>query len=109
MTEEQLRAWLAPSGGRGGAALFTDQSFVVAVLRDIYLEEDLVTRWLAAPRGENARESAMDLLSQGDAAGVRQAAVQEWNSAMRGARRMDPRGPVRYTTLDRHRMDYEHS
>lgn len=107
MTEEQLRTWLAPSEGGGGAALFTDLSFVVAVLRDLYLEEDDVRRWLEAPRGANA--SAMDLLSRGDSAGVRQAAVQEWNSVMCGGRRMDPHGPFRYTTLDRHRMDYEHS
>ena len=91
MTEQELRAWLATSESPS----FTDESFVVAVLRDIYIEEDQVRHWLNEARPELAGETATTLLARGDGEAVRRAAVRHWNLAVqRMHRRVSRYAPI---------------
>ena len=83
MTEQELRAWLATSESPS----FTDDAFVLALLRDIYIEEDQVRHWLDEPRRELGGETARVLLARGNGDAVRRAAVRHWNLAIQRVHR----------------------
>lgn len=69
----QLEAWLMGSNGSSG------EEFVLAVLRDIYMAETDIARWLAIPRQEFDGCSARSLLRTHRALEVELLAVREWN------------------------------
>ena len=54
--------------------------FVLAVLRDIYANEDDVTRWLNTPHNELGGQEAVDLLSLGRHSEVESVLVDHWNA-----------------------------
>ena len=54
--------------------------FVLAVLRDIYVDEWEVKRWLNTPHNELGGRSAVDLLSAGCVADVESVLVEHWNA-----------------------------
>jgi len=54
--------------------------FVLAVLRDIYEQEEDVMRWLNTPHVELGGRSAVDLLSAGRISEVETALVYQWNA-----------------------------
>jgi hypothetical protein len=53
--------------------------FVLAVLRDIYEQEEDVLRWLNTPLIELGGRTAVDLLSAGRVDEVESALVEHWN------------------------------
>ncbi len=53
--------------------------FVLAVLRDIYDQEEDVMRWLNTPLIELGGRTAVDLLSAGRVSEVESALVDHWN------------------------------
>jgi antitoxin Xre/MbcA/ParS-like protein len=53
--------------------------FVLAVLRDIYDQEEDVLRWLNTPLIELGGQTAVDLLSAGRIDEVESALVEHWN------------------------------
>jgi len=53
--------------------------FVLAVLRDIYEQEEDVLRWLNTPLIELGGRAAVDLLSAGRVDEVESALVEHWN------------------------------
>lgn len=53
--------------------------FVLAVLRDIYDQEEDVLRWLNTPLIELGGRTAVDLLSAGRIDEVESALVEHWN------------------------------
>ena len=54
--------------------------FVLAVLRDIYEQEEDVMRWLNTPHIELGGRSAVDLLSAGRITDVESVLVYQWNA-----------------------------
>lgn len=54
--------------------------FVLAVLRDMYADEDGVRRWLNTPHSELGGRSAVDLLSAGRVSDVESVLVEHWNA-----------------------------
>jgi hypothetical protein len=54
--------------------------FVLAVLRDIYVQEEDVMLWLHTPHVELGGRAAVDLLSAGRVAEVEAALVDQWNA-----------------------------
>ena len=54
--------------------------FVLAVLRDIYEQEEDVMRWLNTPHVELGGHAAVDLLSAGRIWEVETALVDQWNA-----------------------------
>lgn len=53
--------------------------FILAVLRDIYDDEDDIRRWLNTPLSELAGQAAVDVLSAGRAADVEAILIERWN------------------------------
>ena len=53
--------------------------FVLAVLRDMYADEDDVKRWLNTPHDGLGGKAAVDLLSAGRVAEVESILVEHWN------------------------------
>lgn len=66
---EELDVWLGEP-----------DDFVLAVLRDIYDQEEDVLRWLNTPLSELGGRSAVDLLSAGRISDVESALVDQWNA-----------------------------
>lgn len=66
---EELDVWLGEP-----------DDFVLAVLRDIYDEEEDVLLWLNAPHVELGGRSAVDLLSAGRISDVESILVDQWNA-----------------------------
>ena len=56
------------------------EDFVLAVLRDLYVHETDVERWLNSPHVEFGGRSAVDLLSAGHVAEVEELLVEHWNA-----------------------------
>ena len=52
--------------------------FVLAVLRDVYSDDDVVRHWLRQPRGEIGGVSALAALLAGQSAVVEELVVCEW-------------------------------
>ena len=55
--------------------------FVLAVLRDIYVDDAAVWRWLWRPRAELGFARAADLLLAGDAGRIETLVTFQWNAA----------------------------
>lgn len=55
--------------------------FTIAVLRDVFEDDQGVRLWLRAPRPELGELSALDLLLAGETGPVEELAVREWNGA----------------------------
>ena len=66
---EELDVWLGEP-----------DDFVLAVLRDIYEDEEDVLRWLNVPHIDLGGRSAVDLLSAGRISEVETALVDQWNA-----------------------------
>ena len=56
------------------------EDFVLAVLRDIYPDEDAVIRWLNTPHNELRGSTAIDLLSAGRLREIESILVEHWNA-----------------------------
>jgi chloramphenicol 3-O-phosphotransferase len=64
--------------------------FVLAVLRDVYADDDVVRHWLRQPREEIGGVSALAALLIGQLAAVEELVVREW----RRPRRAWPMAPL---------------
>jgi chloramphenicol 3-O-phosphotransferase len=64
--------------------------FVLAVLRDVYADDDVVRHWLRQPREEIGGVSALAALLIGQLAAVEELVVREW----RRPRRAWPTAPL---------------
>ncbi|HKG90282.1 MAG TPA: antitoxin Xre/MbcA/ParS toxin-binding domain-containing protein [Gemmatimonadaceae bacterium] len=53
--------------------------FTLAVLRDVFVDDDEVREWLRAPRAELGGRCAVDLLMAGDVRPVEELAAREWH------------------------------
>jgi hypothetical protein len=74
MGKRQLETWL---GRQEGA--HQSREFVLAVLRDIFLNDRDISVWLAARRPELGGASAEDLLATSRAVEVERLAIKAWN------------------------------
>jgi len=60
--------------------------FVLAVLRDVYADDDVVRHWLRQSRAELEDSSALEALLVGRVGAVEELAVREWHRPWRAAR-----------------------
>lgn len=60
--------------------------FVLALLRDVYADDDVIRQWLAEPRGDLYGRSALDALRAGRLGAVEELAVREWQRPWRASR-----------------------
>lgn len=60
--------------------------FVLALLRDVYADDDIVRQWLREPREVLDSRSALDALRTGRLAAVEELAVREWRRPWRAGR-----------------------
>ncbi len=100
MRQHELEEWLRDCDDRGASAadiamLGADTGsvteavarsigFVLAVLRDIYVDDAAVWRWLWRPRSELGYARAADLLLAGDGARIEALVTYQWNAAQAG-------------------------
>jgi hypothetical protein len=103
--EERLRAWLTPKARPATAAelrVFFDvdadalsrecrdaMTFALVVLRDLYADDEDVSRWLDAARDGFDGASATDLLRRGEGWEVTAAVVRAWYHSWRREARED--------------------
>jgi hypothetical protein len=100
MRQHELEEWLRGSEDRGSTAadiavlgadtgvvteaMARSIGFVLAVLRDIYVDDTAVWRWLWRPRSDLGYARAADLLLAGDAGRVEALVTYQWNAAQTG-------------------------
>lgn len=60
--------------------------FVLAVLRDVYADDEAVRQWIGEPRVELDGRSAVDALRAGRLGTVEELAVREWHRPWRSGR-----------------------
>jgi hypothetical protein len=100
MRQDELELWLRGSDDLGSTAMdiailgadtgtVTEPvarsiGFVLAALRDIYVDEAAVWRWLWRPRSELGYARAADLLLAGDGARIEALVTYQWNAAQAG-------------------------
>jgi len=60
--------------------------FVLAVLRDVYADDEVVRQWLKEPRDDLNGQSALDALRAGGLDAVEELAVREWHRPWRAGR-----------------------
>jgi hypothetical protein len=97
MRQQELEMWLCGDGDDGPTAIdvailgadpaglstraIRSIAFVLAVLRDMYVDDAAVWRWLWRPRPDRGYARAADLLMAGDGARVEALVTFQWNAA----------------------------
>lgn len=107
MSRDELEAWLCGPGARTPthaelavqvgiplssiadttllrtAGRLRSLRFVLAVLRDVYADDDMVRHWLRQPRRDLGEESALASLIAGKVGAVEEVVVGEWSRPVR--------------------------
>ena len=76
---EQLERWLLPRSPFLTSERGRRRRFVVAALRDVFITDDDVERWLSSPCAELDGAVPADLLGSSRASEVEQLVVRVWN------------------------------